>query len=615
MLLGIIILLLIAVIAYFHYVQGLFSATISAVCAIVAAIVAVSYHENVINALLKGAMANYAEGMMLVALFALTYVILRVILDKSIPGNVRYPLMVDKIGAATMGVVAGLFATGVLVLAAESLPFGPSIAGYARYSVQDRPVVIPGNRGQQDSSTFDEVKDSVLNESRTALDPNKKNTLLIPVNDMLVGVVSTLSSGALSNDHPLAAVHPDWPTELFGERAGVQVGSKRVLLNLPSLEMVHLVDLFKLDSVPEMDSDFPDMRENKASLAPAKGDTLKTAPDEILLITRINFDNNGSDEDSKVRVSPLAVRLVGWQQKGDTKVYVNYNPIGTLEGASVLLRNKPDDPLILAGGKSADFVFKVARADLLKDENPKATDLTIKDGVFIEVKRMARMDLGGKSIKGAPTFSKDVEVKRKDIEAFKMLPKRTETGESRAAVQTSAGPLDVSAIKVSDKLFAPVNPGPYQGDSNVSFRSGNAAMKDKKFQKLVVNPTDALKMLGQGDNPLTDLYVPEGRKMVQVVAKAPAKGDSFGWTDLSSFDLVDSSGVKYKPNGAAARVKVTGADRMIANYDSDNPVGSIEKSEGRAYDVYLFFNVPTGTQITQLNFQDKPISDKDVRAQ
>jgi hypothetical protein len=140
-------------------------------------------------------------------------------------------------------------------------------------------------------------------------------------------------------------------------------------------------------------------------------------------------------------------------------------------------------------------------------------------------------------------------------------------------------------------------------------------MKNKKFQKLVVNPTDALKMLGQGDNPLTDLYVPEGRKMVQAVAKAPAKGDSFGWTDLSSFDLVDSSGVKYKPNGAAARVKVTGADRMIANYDSDNPVGSIEKSEGRAYDVYLFFNVPTGTQITQLNFQDKPISDKDIKAQ
>ena len=166
--LGIIILLLIGVIAYFHYVQGLFSATISAVCAIIAAIVAVSYHENVIDLLFKGAMANYAEAMMLVALFVVMYVILRVIFDKSIPGNVRYPVMVDKVGAAAMGVVAGLFAMGVLVLAAESLPFGPSIAGYARYSVQDRPVVIPGNRGQQDSSTFDEVKDSVLNESRTA---------------------------------------------------------------------------------------------------------------------------------------------------------------------------------------------------------------------------------------------------------------------------------------------------------------------------------------------------------------------------------------------------------------------------------------------------------------
>ena len=101
--------------------------------------------------------------------------------------------------------------------------------------------------------------------------------------------------------------------------------------------------------------------------------------------------------------------------------------------------------------------------------------------------------------------------------------------------------------------------------------------------------------------------------MVQVVAKRRRRVIR-SEADLSSFDLVDSSGVKYKPNGAARACKVTGADRMIANYDSDNPVGSIEKSEGLArYDVYLFFNVPTGTQITQLNFQDKPISDKDVK--
>src|SRR5215218_409914 len=100
MLLGVIVILIVAIVAYFHYVQGIFSATISAVCAVLAAVVAISYHETVVASLLKGTAANIAHAMMLCALFAFTYFILRIIADKTVPGNVRYPLMVDKIGAA-----------------------------------------------------------------------------------------------------------------------------------------------------------------------------------------------------------------------------------------------------------------------------------------------------------------------------------------------------------------------------------------------------------------------------------------------------------------------------------------------------------------------------------
>ena len=72
-------------------------------------------------------MAGYAEGMILVAMFALIYVILRVIFDNLIPGNVRYPLLVDKIGSAIMGVFAGLFSIGIFALAVQTLPFGASV--------------------------------------------------------------------------------------------------------------------------------------------------------------------------------------------------------------------------------------------------------------------------------------------------------------------------------------------------------------------------------------------------------------------------------------------------------------------------------------------------------
>ena len=119
------ILILVGVIAYFHYVEGLFSATISAICAILAAVLAFSYHEVIIFTLLKGKVANYAHAMILVTLFALGYLILRVIFDKAVPGNVRFPLYVDRVGGAVMGIIAGVFATGILAIAAQSLPFGP----------------------------------------------------------------------------------------------------------------------------------------------------------------------------------------------------------------------------------------------------------------------------------------------------------------------------------------------------------------------------------------------------------------------------------------------------------------------------------------------------------
>ena len=225
---------------------------------------------------------------------------------------------------------------------------------------------------------------------------------------------------------------------------------------------------------------------------------------------------------------------------------------------------------------------------------------------------MAILDLSGKTVKGPPTPDKDVDVMRKDIKEIVNLPRHSESGGMTAPVETVAGPLEVSSIKVSDKLFSAVNPGSYSGDTNVSFKSGTATMKDKKFAKLKVDPTDTLTMLGAGDFPVSELYVPDGKKMVQAIAKTPAKGDSWGWSNLGDFSLVDATGNKFKPNGAAAKVKVEGADRMSAIYDSDNPVPSIGGGDGRVYDVYLYFNVPGGTKVKELDWQDKPIKAADV---
>src|SRR5262249_29384288 len=160
-------------------------------------------------------------------------------------------------------------------------------------------------------------------------DPAKSSGMFIPVDDMLVGVVGQLSTGALSNDRPLAAIHPDWMTELFGQRAGVQVGTKHVLLNLPGLQMVSLKEVYWVpDKGPQMDGEIKSLRGNE-TLAPEPGD-----PGNPLIVVRVAFDSNATDEDSKVRVCCGSVRLVAFNES--KQQYQNYFAIGTMENATAV---------------------------------------------------------------------------------------------------------------------------------------------------------------------------------------------------------------------------------------------------------------------------------------
>ena len=77
---------------------------------------------------------------------------------------------------------------------------------------------------------------------------------------------------------------------------------------------------------------------------------------------------------------------------------VDYFPVGTLENQKTLWVNRVDDPLFVDArnhDRGADFVFYVDQEKVLGGDPKKPT---IADGVFIEVKRLARVDLSGRSV-------------------------------------------------------------------------------------------------------------------------------------------------------------------------------------------------------------------------
>ncbi len=382
MLLAVIIILLVAAIAYYHYAQGFFSSLISAISAVLAAAVAVGLHETLEQQVSRGRFADESTAAALVVLFAAVYLVLRLIFDAAVPGNIRVAVWLEKGGAAVLGLVAGIFATGVAAIAAQAMPFGPTIAYYSRYAVEshDQVVVsIPGQRSQDSSTTDELVGDAFL--------PENKQSLLLPVDDIVLGTVAHLSDGgSLAGKRPLKSIHPNYLDELFGQRLGIQVGAKRTAINKEELQQVRVIGVYdEQGTLPQVDGVYSGVRSLKVD------PVLSPGSKQIALVVRIVFTPDAADKDHLVRFSCGSIHLVANGK--------DYYPVGTIEGGKTVYRNKPDDFLFLdttEGDRGADLLFLLDRADLQAEPGkPAKVGSELPPGVFISVKRLANIDLGG----------------------------------------------------------------------------------------------------------------------------------------------------------------------------------------------------------------------------
>jgi len=124
---------------------------------------------------------------------------------------------------------------------------------------------------------------------------------------------------------------------------------------------------------------------------------LASNPQRAIIAIRVQFTDNATDSDKHIRLAPVGVRLVANGK--------NYLPLGTLDAQSgVVYANKPDDFLVIEPNKPVDFVFDVAREDVLKSTSggkPNDKELEVANGVFVEVKRLVRAGLGGKKVSSA----------------------------------------------------------------------------------------------------------------------------------------------------------------------------------------------------------------------
>ena len=398
MLFNLIIFVAFAAVAYFHYAEGLFSSTISAILCIIAAVVAMGYYQWLVPYLFK--IPDQADAVAIVVLFAGTYVITRLIFDRAVPGNVRFPLLMDKIGAGVMGVFAGLFSSGVMAIAAQTLPFGPGFGGYNRQDLQDRPNVtlspdaLASNRTSSiDSFVTDELVGSNLG------DANHINHLWLHQDELVLALTRQFGAtgSALSNGQSIDQAYPDLLTELFGQRLGSPVSAKRELISTDKLPAFRVSAAYSLSKLPPssliMDGEIAGIRGDQPL-----PDVPSPASDTHLVVLRVDFNQtpDAADSDGILRISPASVRLKAGKS--------DYYPVGTLVGGTLIMKNRPDDPLLVdisKSGRTVDFLFVInteGDGGDLKIGDSKDKTVAFRDASFLEIKRFATADLSNMAI-------------------------------------------------------------------------------------------------------------------------------------------------------------------------------------------------------------------------
>jgi hypothetical protein len=620
----IIIALFIAAIAFFHFTQGFFSATLSAIFAVFAAVIAISYHEWVIESFAGGRFGDEIHAIMLLLLFAVAYIIPRSLIDSFIPGSVSLPAGLDKAGAAIMGIIAGVCGAGIMTIAAQELPFGPTIFGYARFDVQDDREVRAQTSGRAlDRQEYTELTASQPGQFGT--EPHGHGLPFFPVDDIVMGLTYRLSEGALSAGKPMKNLHPDFLDELFGQRLGIEPGGKHVAMNLPNLKLDAMeVQGIYTRSIPasaQHDGDQSSLR---------TGNGLKPVPvppnsNDTFLVIRVTFKLQAADGDRLFRLSPGSARLVVNTAKPGSgeEDYENLYPVGTLQDASLLFLNKPDDFIFLEADHGVDLVYRVSK---------RLFDQKVPPGTFLEVKRLARVDLGGMEIKPGPKKDLDFNPLRK---SFLVAPETPAApGETPAPPTPAPAPADatpptptptpsptpapnaggnafaVASAVASDTIGVVVSAPDGAEVPFTQIPGGTAIVSSGKLKNsTVLDTTTADQNMPQ---KIAKFFVPENQTIIQIQGTPPNAAPWGFMNEPEQYELVDDKGAKYQPYGFVASYTLKGAPHYSLRYLADATIPGSTPPDGVEHptSVTLIYLVPTGANITE--FDDHGKKSKDI---
>ena len=277
---------------YLVFTQGLFSSLIMSVLSLVAALIAFNYYEPLGNKLNGIGLASYgSEAISLMALFLLSLLVMRLAFDRFIKGNMKFPLLVDRVASAIFGLIAGMVIAGIVAIGFQLLPTPAKLLGFDR---------------------FPEVSDRNLNE---------RSNLFPSADGFVSAVVGHASKHGFAGAATYSQYHPDFLAELYLNRLTLDPYSRRSAA----------ADCLKVDTAWLVQQDnVLDCRRNE-QMTPDIGEIFIAVRLQINAGSGSKDDPGAADADGKIRFTLGNIRLLGFEQEDPYAKGLSRYPLGILK--------------------------------------------------------------------------------------------------------------------------------------------------------------------------------------------------------------------------------------------------------------------------------------------
>lgn len=215
---------LILAVTFYQGLQGMFSALINCVLTILAAALAFAYYEDLYQSQLVTYQPDHGRAIALMAIFIVSLLVMRTVVDLLIKGNQTFPIYLDRAGGGIFGFITAMIIVGMLAIGFQMLPFDPTLLGFSRYSLVDassNKEVVTETKSSATSKGDQNTNVVYRNEIDWSNVKAIRHNLWLNPDGLTVALMSHLSRFALRGRNSFAEINPDFLDYIHHIRDGL----------------------------------------------------------------------------------------------------------------------------------------------------------------------------------------------------------------------------------------------------------------------------------------------------------------------------------------------------------------------------------------------------------